>query len=689
MTVERIYIGGLDPPRLSGKDIVSRLKSLDGIELQSIVDKEKCFIHLTATSSSQDQSALAIISQKYNNVKWKGCRLEVAEAKPSFLQRLELERQERAEREAQEKESTTAVEDTPSKEDEAEGQAPSRIPRRLRIRKKFGDEAVHVDTRPFSVDNWKNFHAAKKKLLQRADNHAQKAKKIREMKHTAYVHAPLEHRAVHIRFASSSDSNNHAPTERHAVSSSEEYEASGSENEDDDESVDSVSSDEESGDEPSASKEAKATKPGSYDWSDDDSDSDSSSDEKSAADEMAPPEPQQAAVVVESIEEPKQPDAPKAGYEWSSDSSSDESSVHIKRTQTFQDVAVDDEFAAGLDDAKWNDSEEEDYVPASEKNANDAAYQMDNDLSANLGVLTDLFPDMKDKSHPKEDNDEDAKQQHEQDSRSITKPPMPFGIMPRYDPTAVASQKYEVKEQEPSEDEGSSEEEEEVPMKGAENSDSEEESASDDDDEKEKDGDNDNKEEKEEEDKTPIYQEGKLENVFREARDAWQVQSTLTAQKKEESSSTGAFSFGFDLGSPEPTTEKNKNDGGFSFGFSLPPDTASEGKEASKQLAKDSNEADGTSEDKMDVEDSDDQPAPDSNTKRRRGLRFSEAEMQSYEADFFSHNYGEDIIENLQGFRNHQEDREQWLRERQSLTLDWKRKRKLAMSRIQKRIRHK
>ncbi|KAL3928384.1 MAG: hypothetical protein SGBAC_012677 [Bacillariaceae sp.] len=684
MNVERIYIGGLDPPRLSGKDVIARLKSLD-IEIHSIVDKEnKCFIHLTATSSG-DQSALSIISQKYNNVKWKGCRLSVAEARPHLLQRLEMERQERAEREeAQKKElkeptaaATAAATDEPPN-DEAKEKAPSKIPRRLRIRKKFGDEAFHVDTRPFSVDTWKRFHAGKKKLLQWAENHAEKAKKIKAMKNTTYVHAPLEHRALHIRFNTSSDSG-HPKGASHAVSSSDEHEASehddgddDDDDDDDDESEQSDSSDEDSDDESSA-KGAKATKTGSYDWSDDDVAGDSSTgDDRSATDNMAPSAPQPA-VVMKDVEAT----APQNEYDWSSDSSSDESSVHITRTRTFQDVAVDDEFAAGLDDAKWNDSEEEDPVPASEKNATDSAYQMDTDLSANLGVLADLFPDMKAKTPAKKEDDEDAKQEN---AKPITKPSMPFGIMPRYDPTAATSQKYEVKEQE-SEDEESDEEEEEeeeVAMKGAGESDNGDRDSND----KEENGDNNEKEEVKEQ----IYQEGKLENVFREARDAWQLQSTRIVQKKEEIS-TGAFSFGFDLGSPEPKTETNI-EGGFSFGFNVPlADKPSEREQELKQPKKDSDEEDGTSDDKMDVEDSIDSD-PESNMKRRRGLRFSQAEMQSYEADFFGHNYGRSIIDDLRAFQNDQDDREQWLRERQSLTLDWKRKRKLAMSRIQKRVRH-
>lgn len=671
MTVERIYIGGLDPPRLSGKDIVARLKPLN-IEVKTVEDKEKCYIHLTAKSLG-DESALSIISQKYNNVKWKGCRLSVAEAKPHFLQRLEMERQEREARNALEKDKVEpkhATFEGASDDNDEEG-TNSRIPRRLRIRKKFGDEAVHVDTRPFSVDTWKNFYAAQKKLRKRAENHAQKALKLKEMKHTTYTHAPLEHRALHIRFESSGDG---LSRKTRAVSSSEN-EAS--------EHDESASSDEESSSEESSSTE-EAKKTGSYDWSDDDSDGDSASDDVGTADNMAPSPPEQP-VAQEDDSENDKPPSSKKEYQWSSDSSSDESSVSVKKTRAFQEVAVDDEFAAGLDDEKWNSSDEEDHVPASEKNAKDAAYQMDNDVSANLGVLAELFPDMKDKSplNPLAEN-QDAK--HEE-SKSATKPSMPFGIIPRYDPTAAASQKYELKEEKPmdEESEGSEESEEEVPMKGTENSESEDESKDDGDNEQEAENENEKKAVEKTDNKGHIYEEGKLENVFREARDAWQIQSTQATQKKEESS-TGTFSFGFDLGNPEPKSETNTA-GGFSFGFDLPPGKPAEEITENEKGSMNADEADGSGDGTMD-EDKEDESVLESNMKRRRGLHFSQPEMQSYEADFFAHNSGEQVIEDLDGFRNDQEEREKWLRERQSLTLDWKRKRKLAMSRIQKRVRH-
>ena len=100
---ERIYIGGLDPPRLSGNDILRRLKSLNQIEVESSVicnrkdtDDNKPFFHITAVSKHDSDSALSIIAKQYHNVKWKGCKLVVEAAKPHFLDRLEEERRKKA-----------------------------------------------------------------------------------------------------------------------------------------------------------------------------------------------------------------------------------------------------------------------------------------------------------------------------------------------------------------------------------------------------------------------------------------------------------------------------------------------------------------------------------------------------------------------------------------------------------------
>ena len=95
MVVERIYIGGLDPPRLCAKDVLDRLESI--VELGTVEDRDKSFVHFTAEAKEPNVSALEAISKQYHNVKWKGCRLAVAAARPHFLERLQEEIRQRTE----------------------------------------------------------------------------------------------------------------------------------------------------------------------------------------------------------------------------------------------------------------------------------------------------------------------------------------------------------------------------------------------------------------------------------------------------------------------------------------------------------------------------------------------------------------------------------------------------------------
>ena len=59
---------------------------------------------------------------------------------------------------------------------------------------------------------------------------------------------------------------------------------------------------------------------------------------------------------------------------------------------------------------------------------------------------------------------------------------------------------------------------------------------------------------------------------------------------------------------------------------------------------------------------------------------------QLVESQFYGQNDGAAILDNPDGFRTSDQVQQQWLKQRQGLTLDWKRKRKHAQSRIQKRM---
>ena len=67
---------------------------------------------------------------------------------------------------------------------------------------------------------------------------------------------------------------------------------------------------------------------------------------------------------------------------------------------------------------------------------------------------------------------------------------------------------------------------------------------------------------------------------------------------------------------------------------------------------------------------------------RRRGLRMPEVDLMQHVDQFFSLNNGEDVsIDPVGYYSRNKQDQEDWKKERLALTMDWKRKRKLACSR--------
>jgi hypothetical protein len=142
---QRIYIGGLDPDRLTAREVLARLKTVPGVRIEEITTtktttvsfhqddylKQQRFVHVqatlvqsleqkqqeslshqqqlqddktmtppsttTATTTTTTTSPLQILQKLYHNVKWKGCKLTVQAAKPHFLERLAQEIQQRKE----------------------------------------------------------------------------------------------------------------------------------------------------------------------------------------------------------------------------------------------------------------------------------------------------------------------------------------------------------------------------------------------------------------------------------------------------------------------------------------------------------------------------------------------------------------------------------------------------------------
>ena len=364
--IQRIYIGGIDPQRLTIDDVSSRLRRLvDVVSIETPASKpsDDCFVNTgpsffylnarcppaeeddTAESAatSAKASPLQVLSKVYNNVKWKGCTLRVEEAKPHFLDRLRLEREERERKERQEMEEDQQSEDAKASVDEndlaAEEAAPSvaNLPRNLRIRRRHGEEAFKVDTKPIDVGStavddtdapggnkwksraesnhrnarrsasetqWENFGTALEKLRRKRAKHAdQYAEQKRRLKRQAKGRGPkggidadsiedvgslnakvFLNRAVHVRF--DEDAENDAAFKADDISSSKRKDENNSNNARHEVMVEessigdessTTSSDSDSSDDGRNLDDAEAKN--DYTWSDDDGDDESSADE--------------------------------------------------------------------------------------------------------------------------------------------------------------------------------------------------------------------------------------------------------------------------------------------------------------------------------------------------------------------------------------------------------------------------
>ena len=743
MSVERIYIGGLDPPRLSAKDVMNRLESLDDIELGSTVTKQddddenhKSFFHLTAISKKPTASALEIISKKYHNVKWKGCKLAVEAARPHFLERLEEERRKRTEQNQrqQQQQLLRDKELTSNEEEQKVDPSTNTIPRRLRIRKKYGDEAYHVDTKPWSVDKWSFFDKALGKFRKRTEKHQTTVMMKERGKGTesqSTMPAPLMHRAVHIRFDAESsmarakgggdvsslddDEDDNAML----VVSSDEDSSSDENGNDDDEGTGGSGSDSDSTSQSLENGKAviKAEKQ-AYAWSDDDSADDSEKEDNQESENDDSAESLQSEEDEESEEQgtpelnteketlddwdsvssessntsmSTEVDATKE-YNWSSDEISSDKENMIteqRKKQPLRPVSTADEFDAGLDLESGNSDGSDIEETASPQQIGGS--DLVNDVATNLDILSSLFPGMADTKPriPHEESGEENSLSNKRHESNKSLHATEGIMMPRFDPNDKSTQKYVVEDDEIEENKNEAtgtskmpnaedDKEVEVDVSGEE---------SDEGDRSEHGGEEKNNSEsgtdgdkKMRIDRDNIYEESKLENVFRAARDAWQGK----AQTKETSNATnqpttGTFSFGFALGpndDQELTTDKKG--GEFSFAFDLP-GQGSQNEIAESDIPRPSRVTD------MDIDD-EELARESQEAERRRGLLFPNEIIEKYRADFFACNNGNQIMNDLEGYRNDERDTQEWQSERQSLTLDWKRKRKHAQSRIQKRM---
>ena len=668
-------------------------------------------------------TALEVVSKQYNNVKWKGCKLRVQAAKPHFLERLQEERHEREERQS----LGSMLENCAPNTILMDETATKKLPRRLRIRRKFGEEAFHVDTRPWEVDSWYHFEQAQHKLAKKRQRHEQKEDeksnsqrpsgdlRSRTMHHKK-AKLPWRHRTIHIRFpedASIEEGDNEKnkvdrkliEKDREELPPPQSPSVTVSSDNSDSTSSEQSSSDDDKSPTDSSHKQ-KPMQSSAYVWSDDSSEAEekqvgAQSDQlmeksalhasKSESRPTTSPENDQDDSSSTKFSNPDQSGTHKdKGYTWSSNESSsdDEDDENIlsneKSTRPFQLVPQTQEFDAGIDQLSSSDAEDddesnndegttEDSVDESNSNGGASTVDVTTDVSANLNILASLFPEVG-QSEPAAFVDK----RDIQETATTSGP-----LMVRYDPTAATSQQYEVDDEPESatekfaaDGEAELETENNVDDGGDQKVTSDEVSV------EQNEGVENADEASQENGKegTPksegIYEQDKLENVFRDVRESWNNNREKDAEVNQSSKATG-FSFGFDLKPPAKEKDETCATSGFSFGFDIPGDGAND------------NSNDRKGEDTVpavaSIQSEEPKPEIQATERRRRGIGVDTKTLELFVADFYAINNGSAIMADPDGFRKDPNEREQWLKERQVLTLDWKRKKKYAETRNQKR----
>jgi hypothetical protein len=739
--VERIYIGGIDPSRgLTVKDILGRLESSlgDQIEIRDLHEGSFfCYVNAIVKVASDEDTkeaasaataqtpaqapALQAIAKLYNNVKWKGCKLKVEPARTHFLDRLAQERQDRQQ----------ALDDAAALSAAATSSASQSTPhpRHLKIRKGYGETSWAIDTRPCRVTEWTTFRKMTRKFQKDRD------------KSLVALHKAHCNRGVHLTFpnddqdedekdgTSGAKSSSVVRNERVAAQDDDESESSidsgsgsgSSDDDDDDNDVDSTDermertgTDEKTSPSQLPHTAALKSKSSAYVWSEsDDEDSDSDESEESVAVMQTNPNPNlktrlPTAVVDASLDEFA---AAMDDDDYANDSDDDQQ----------QEQERDDESS------RDNSSDEDDSVAPSARKVvvfADDSKNLKQDVETNLNVLAGLFPDMgarQPRAVDINDNDDDdssstnpeldhtapsgdggaAGSKSKAKPQAITEPSSwnASGQMLRYDPTkesakqfviSVKTQDEEHQAQDDNDDSNSNTKAELAPPTDMSTGDLEEEDSIDSKDDEEEEDDEEEKEEVPKED--DVYEQGKLEDVFREARKVQEApakvittNTTTVADETKKQDESGGFSFSFNV----PAESKNLKEqapGAFSFSFGLPTTASSSEKlvqaehmdEATRTRQRD---AEAASESVTMAE----QECPPVK-RQRRGFVFPEQDLDKYVNIFYSLTEGRHMMDDLASFRREAKVQDHWAKEKLALTQDWKRKRKYAQSRNKKKF---
>ena len=749
--IQRIYVGGIAPPLLTVEMVQSRLiktlsEAIDIISFDASKSKTnlwgedtQTFFFMTAKLKNIENgrkydSALDAVAKLYNNVKWKNCTLKVEKARLHILDRLKLEREqlqhERDKNLINTNESSIQILD--GNHDNSDATHTKKLKRHLRIRRRFGEEAYVVDTKPIEANNQKELHLSLKKHREKLTKHidllhlSKKKKKdqwakdsLKQESNVSLQSKVFLNRAVHIHFDESNIDHNYMT---HKLFD-EKVERQPTVSDNNSDSTGSVSSRSDSDDDIDETKEEEGK---IYAWSDEDSSEDSVRSTDNNEKDLYPSIPNDEESISSEESNPSEDTrGSDKGYMWSD--SDDESSGDEKMNNTTKEYDYNktkhddlDEFAAFFNDEADDSSplDNTSHYDDSEM-AKEAAIDLGDDVKSNLVIVAKLFPEIATKV-PISFTSEGEKRQS-QNTVGLDS----FGIIQRYDPFAesIANHDHDTEQDnsdlkyEPNQAKVLQDDDEKDHSSPSESSVSEESGSDDDDDDG--DDDNDDRDVKDSKgndimtvnDSMPclpteqhqkgdepqmdsgtkpvmmehIYEQKKLENIF---------------QQDRTSVGTTAFSmsslFQTEIGNHGASALSQGANGGFSFSFEPGQDDS---QNANSSDIVEPNVIQETAV--KDVElpaslievsaDQLDSTAPVLNLRKRRGMTFSEQELDAYVNDFFQFNEGIDLVtEHLQNMKSsmYLKSQDEWHEQRKSLTSDWKRKHKFAVAQRKKKFRY-
>ena len=656
--VQRIYLGGIDNSRgLTASEVWQRLEAkltnpgngITKLQWSDVYCGSRC-IQFTVIKDDSDLDPVTLVKSWFNNVMWKGCKLSVDETRPHFLQRLQDERNFK-----QEQEETLSNNVTNSRFQIATNLTEiQQLSRYWKVRRGYCGEPVrHVDTQSCDVTSWSMFE----RIRQRHQKQQEKDRlrrielvksgtnmTIKEAQKRAYYN-----RSIRLRFADDVDSTENSISVNNILlqddGTSSDQSVSNSDDDDDDDTKES-------------SEEANIKhETAKYVWSDDES---SSSD----SEEMNPV----STNVNSSPHLPVSSGANPSNYVWSDDENvSDSDSSHdLKKRRNYSKPRDLDEFESALDLATVDNVNVNEMTATDDySQAND--YDLTRDVERNLSILAQLFPETsKVPSVPHRMNT--ASNDRETKLPSLAPPTSSgwgaSGQMLRFDPSRPQSTSLllnddivnEVQDRENNVDNAESLS---VVDKGSDESCDEEQDI----------------EVQNKADQstvtTGIYEQKKLEQVFKEAREG------APAILSDQMDASGSFAFKFEVDDKDIQNEAPASN--FSFNFGNNETTVSQEK-LDERIFTDI-VADGAKI--VNVE---------SNTSIRprfRAFEFPNEDMlnEMVHSFYYKINDGERMIADVEGWRNDPSVRDKWLKERLALTQDWKRKRKFALTKQQKRNR--